>query len=161
MCRQLTGKVALVTGGSRGIGSASARSLAREGADVAISFATLGDQADAVVNDLESEGVRATSFRADQRDPMQVRDLVEAVVDRFGRLDILINNAAVLVSARVDAFRIDMTALDRQLAINFGGVTTTRAARNSRASGIRICSLGPKGRRRDVVVRTRLLGGAS
>src|SRR5262245_58151628 len=95
--RTLSGKVALVTGGSRGIGAAIARRLAHEGADVVISYTASADKAAAVVRELEAAGRRAAAFKADQADPAQVEFLVKAVVEHFGRLDILINNAGVFV----------------------------------------------------------------
>src|SRR6476620_10239072 len=105
MPKQLAGKVALVTGGSRGIGAATARALADEGADVAISFLAGADRADLVLEDLENTGVRAASFRADQADPAQVKSLVDAVVERFGGLDILVNNAGVFTVGQVHGLR--------------------------------------------------------
>src|SRR5207253_4439998 len=102
MTKKLAGKVALVTGGSRGIGAATARALADEGADVAISYAASTDKAEAVVRELEGKGVRAAAFKADQAGPAQVEGLVKAVAKRFGRLDILVNNAAVYVTGAVD-----------------------------------------------------------
>ena len=99
MSKELNGKVALVTGGSRGIGAAIAKALADDGADVAISYATSADKADAVVKELRKKGVRAEAFRADQANTKEVEGLVEAVVKRFGRLDILVNNAGVFASA--------------------------------------------------------------
>jgi 3-oxoacyl-[acyl-carrier protein] reductase len=89
MAKNLTGKVALVTGGLRGIGAAIAKRLACDGADVAISYAASADKAEAVVRALEGHGVRAAGVRADQGDAAQVDGLVKAVVRRFGRLDIL------------------------------------------------------------------------
>jgi 3-oxoacyl-[acyl-carrier protein] reductase len=88
MTETLTGKVALVTGGSRGIGAATARALAEEGADVAISYVASDAKAGAIVRELEGKGVRAAAFRADQADPAQVESLVKAVVERFSHLDI-------------------------------------------------------------------------
>jgi 3-oxoacyl-[acyl-carrier protein] reductase len=79
----------LVTGGSRGIGAAIAQRLARDGADVAISYAASGDKAEAVVRELEGHGVGAAGVRADQGDAAQVDGLVKAVMQRFGCLDIL------------------------------------------------------------------------
>jgi 3-oxoacyl-[acyl-carrier protein] reductase len=72
MVESLTGKVALVTGGSRGIGAATAHALADDGADVAISYVASADKAAVVVRELEGKGVLAAAFRADQADPAQV-----------------------------------------------------------------------------------------
>jgi 3-hydroxybutyrate dehydrogenase/3-oxoacyl-[acyl-carrier protein] reductase len=93
MTKSLTGKVALVTGGSRGIGAASARALAEEGANVAISYVASADKAEAVVNALKAKGVQARAFRADQASSVEVDKLVKDVAAHFGRLDILVNNA--------------------------------------------------------------------
>ena len=142
MTKRLAGRVALVTGGSRGIGAATARALADEGADVAISFAVSADRADEVVEQLERKGVRTASFKADQADPAQVKELVEAVVERFGRLDILVNNAGVFVMAAVDNPK-NLAELQRQHAINFGGVVAAiRAAVNVMEDGGRIITVG-------------------
>src|SRR5262245_39445910 len=91
MSKKLTGKVALVTGGARGIGAATARALADEGANVAVSYSASADKAQALVRELEAKGVRAAAFKADQADPAQVDGLVKAVAKHFGRLDILVN----------------------------------------------------------------------
>jgi NAD(P)-dependent dehydrogenase (short-subunit alcohol dehydrogenase family) len=139
----LKGKVALVTGGSRGIGAATARALAAEGATVAISYAVSADKAKAVVADLERTGVRAAAHRADQADPTQVSGLVDTVAADFGRLDILVNNAAAYVTGRVDDADGDLTAFDRQLAANVGGVTAAvRAAAQVLGDGGRIITVG-------------------
>src|SRR5262245_5672131 len=95
MSKVLEGKVALVTGGSRGIGAATAERLARDGANVAISYSASPDKAAAVVKKLEALGVKAATFKADQADPKAVAELVDSVVQKFGRLDILVNNAGV------------------------------------------------------------------
>ena len=97
--KPLTGKVALVTGGSRGIGAAIAKELADQGADVAISYAASADKAEAVAKELKTKGVRAKAFKADQADARQVEDLVKTVAKEFGRLDILVNNAGVFAGA--------------------------------------------------------------
>src|SRR5689334_21668711 len=98
MSKSLSGKVALVTGGSRGIGAATARALAERGADVAISYSASRDKADAVVRDLTNKGVQAAAFKADQANTAEVERLVATVVEQFGRLDILVNNAGVFIS---------------------------------------------------------------
>lgn len=97
MTKTLEGRVALVTGGSRGIGAATARALAAEGAAVAISYVSSPDKAEAVMADLKSSGARFGAYQADQSDARQVADLVNTVVADFGQLDILVNNAGIAV----------------------------------------------------------------
>jgi 3-oxoacyl-[acyl-carrier protein] reductase len=139
----LAGKAALVTGGSRGMGAAIARALAADGADVAISYAASSDKAEAVLRELEALGVRAAAFRADQADAAQVDTLVKTVASHFGRLDILVNNAGVFVTGGVADAAANASALDRQFAINVGGVAAAvRAAAPLLAEGGRIISIG-------------------
>src|SRR6202048_558411 len=114
MTKSLTGKVALVTGGSRGIGAASARALADEGANVAISYVASGDKAEAVVKELKAKGVQARAFKADQASSSEVDQLVKDVAKHFGRLDTLVNNAAVSVHGASCDAHSDVAALDRQ-----------------------------------------------
>jgi 3-oxoacyl-[acyl-carrier protein] reductase len=143
MKKTLEGKVALVTGGSRGIGAAIARALADDGADVAISFATSAGKADAVVDELQHKGARAAAFKADQAEPAQAAELVEAVVERFGHLDILVNNAGVVVFGAVDNPRNDRVQLERQYAVNLRGVVAAiRAAVGVMGDGSRIVTIG-------------------
>jgi len=143
MTKSLTGKVALVTGGSRGIGAASARALADEGANVAISYVASADKAEAVVQELKARGVQARAFRADQANSSEVDQLVKDVAKHFGRLDILVNNAAVAVNGTVDDPNSDVAALDRQDAINVHGVVTAiRAASKLMGEGGRIVTIG-------------------
>ena len=139
--RPLAGKVALVTGGSRGMGAAIARALAADGADVAISYATSREKAEAVLRELETLGVRAAAFKANQADAAQVDKLVKTVASHFGRLDILVNNAGVFVTGGVTDGNV--AAFDRQFAINVGGVAAAvRAAAPLLAEGGRIISIG-------------------
>jgi 3-oxoacyl-[acyl-carrier protein] reductase len=143
MTKKLTGKVALVTGGSRGIGAASARALADEGANVAISYVASADKAEAVVSELKAKGVRARAFKADQASAADVDRLVQDVAKHFGRLDILVNNAGVIASAPVDDASADTTALAHQDAVNVQGVVTAiRAASKLMGDGGRIVTIG-------------------
>lgn len=122
MARRLQGKVALVTGASRGIGAAIAKRLAEDGADVAISYSSSPEKAEAVVKHIQHEGVRTKAFKADQADARQVEELVEAVVKHFGRIDILINNAGIWVDGTIDDPSFDFAALARVQAINVTAV---------------------------------------
>jgi len=144
MTKQLEGKVALVTGASRGLGVAIASCLASEGADVAISYNVSGDKAQVVVEDLERRGVRAAAFRADQGDPLQATALIRSVRQRFGRLDILVNNAAIAVQGKtIDDPSIDNAMLDRQWAVNVAGVIASiREAVKYLGEGGRIITIG-------------------
>jgi len=139
---KLNGRTALVTGGSRGIGAATALALAGEGADVAISCASSEQQAEAVVAELESKGVRAEAFRADQADASQAAELVNRVAEQFGRLDILVNNAGFSAAAPVDSATVDHDSLDRQFSVNYtGAVAGIRAAFPILPDGGRIVSI--------------------
>jgi 3-oxoacyl-[acyl-carrier protein] reductase len=140
--KNLLGKTALVTGGSRGIGAAAARALAAAGANVAITYASSGDKALAVVGELEALGVRAEAFRVDQADATQAAPLVSQVLERFGRLDVLVNNAGVAAYGAIDDPKADTVALDRQWAINLVGVAAlVRAAARVMTEGGRIISV--------------------
>jgi 3-oxoacyl-[acyl-carrier protein] reductase len=143
MTKKLSGKVALITGGSRGIGAASARALAAEGADVAISYVASPDRAEAVVAELNAKGVKAKAFKADQASPEAVEALVNDVARHFGRLDILVNNAGVAAGGAVDDPKADTAALARQDAINVHGVIAAiRAASKLMGDGGRIVTIG-------------------
>ncbi|KFC71930.1 SDR family NAD(P)-dependent oxidoreductase [Massilia sp. LC238] len=142
----LKGKVALVTGGSRGLGAAIAEALADQGADVAISYVASAGKAEAVVAKLQAKGVRALAIRSDQADMAAAAPLVEVVIARLGRLDILVNNAAIAVSGKpVDAPDLDTVNLDRQWQVNvMGPVALTRAAAPKLAEGGRIIYIGSR-----------------
>jgi NAD(P)-dependent dehydrogenase (short-subunit alcohol dehydrogenase family) len=140
---KLAGKVALVTGGSRGIGAAIARALADEGADVAVAYGSAAEKAAAVVKALQATGVRAAAFKADLAAPAQVEGLVKEVHKSFGRLDILVNNAGVFTPAMVGGPEVDVAALDRQYAINYTSVVVAiRAAARVMGEGGRIITIG-------------------
>ncbi|MDR7381668.1 SDR family NAD(P)-dependent oxidoreductase [Promicromonospora iranensis] len=124
MSKPLTGKVALVTGGSRGLGAATVRLLAEQGADVAFTYVSSEKQAVAVVEEVRGTGAKVEAFRSDQADTSGAPALIDEVVASFGGLDILVNNAAIGVSGRtVDDLDADTTAaLDRMHATNYLGV---------------------------------------
>ena len=140
----LKGKVALVTGGSRGLGAATAEALADQGADVAISYVASAEKAEAVAAKLRAKGVRALAIQADQADMAAAKPLVETVLAHFGRLDILVNNAAIAVQGKtVDDPELDTANLDRQWRVNvLGAVATTRAAAPVLSDGGRIIFIG-------------------
>jgi NAD(P)-dependent dehydrogenase (short-subunit alcohol dehydrogenase family) len=141
MAKTLASKVALVTGGSRGIGAATAKALADQGADVAISYVGAAEKAEAVVGELKSKGVRAVAFKADQGDPAQAEKLIADVAAKLGRLDILVNNAGLFAVGTVDA-TLDTHAFDRQRAVNVTGVIASiRAASRIMGDGGRIISM--------------------
>ena len=143
MAKKLSGKVALVTGGSRGIGAASARALADQGANVAISYVASPDKAEAVVKELKARGVEARAFKADQASSAEVEQLVNDVAKTFGRLDILVNNAGVAVGGPIDDPSTDTAALARQDAINVHGVVSAiRTASKLMGDGGRIVTIG-------------------
>jgi NAD(P)-dependent dehydrogenase (short-subunit alcohol dehydrogenase family) len=144
MSKLLSGKTALITGGSRGLGAATAAVLAEAGADVAITYVASEAKAVAVVAQMEAKGVRALAIRSDQGDPAAAKGLIDTVVGHFRRLDILVNNAALAIQGkRIDDPDIDNAALDRQWQVNvLGVVATIRAAAPVMSDGGRIISVG-------------------
>lgn len=144
MEHSLVGKVALVTGGSRGLGAVTALALAELGADVAISYIASSAKAEQVVEQLKAKGVRALAIQSDQADMAAAGPMLAQVLAHFGRLDILVNNAAIAAQGKtVDAPDLDTVNLDRQWQINvMGTVATTRAAAPVLADGGRIIFIG-------------------
>jgi NAD(P)-dependent dehydrogenase (short-subunit alcohol dehydrogenase family) len=144
MSQPLQDKIALVTGGSRGLGAATARCLADAGADVAITYVASADKAGEMVTDLEDRGVQAAAFRSDQADATLAPRLIDDVVARFGGLDILVNNAAISVAGKaIDDPSVDTDALDRMHATNYTGVIAiTRAAAKVMRDNGRIINIG-------------------
>lgn len=119
MTRPLAGKVALVTGGSRGIGRAVVLELARLGADVAVNYVRDVDSAEITVNSARAQGVRAEALRADAAQEGEVVDLVAQVVERLGPLDILVSNAGIV--SRVPFLELEKSEFDRIVDTNLGG----------------------------------------
>ncbi|MFV2019983.1 SDR family NAD(P)-dependent oxidoreductase [Micromonospora sp. LOL_023] len=137
----LAGKVALVTGGSRGIGAAIATRLAQDGADVALTYLSAGDRAKSVVADVEAAGRRGLAIAADSGDAAAVIGAVDRTVEEFGRLDILVNNAGVFPYGSVD--EVSLEELDRTLAVHVRGVfLASQAAVRHMGPGGRIISIG-------------------
>ena len=141
MPKNLEGKVALITGGSRGIGAAIAKRLAADGANVAITYTKGADAAASVVKEIERAGRKAIAIQADAADADAVKAAVEKTVTTFGRLDILVNNAGTAVPKRFEETTLE--ELDRLMDINVRGVfVATQAALKHMKSGGRIISIG-------------------
>src|ERR1700688_611874 len=98
----LTGKVALVTGASNGIGRAIAERLAEEGASVVVNFGKSADKAKQVVSGIESKGGKAVAIQADMSKIVDVHRLIKETVKKFGRLDILVNNAGMFIQKALE-----------------------------------------------------------
>lgn len=116
MTQPLTGKVALVTGGSRGIGAAIAQRLAKDGARVALTFGKDAEGAAAVVEIIAARGGQALAIEADSGSVEAIQRAVAIALERFGPVDILVNNAGILVPGLVEQYPID--EFDRMIAVN-------------------------------------------
>src|SRR5882724_1541934 len=141
MSKNLEGKIALITGGSRGIGAAIAKRLADDGANVAITYTKGADAAAAVVKEIERVGRKAIAIQADARDAGAVESAVEKVVETFGRLDVLVNNAGTAIPKRFEETTLE--EMDRMIDINVRGTfVATQAALKHMKDGGRIIMIG-------------------
>jgi 3-oxoacyl-[acyl-carrier protein] reductase len=141
MSKQLAGKIALVTGGSRGIGAAIAKRLAADGAAVAITYTQGATAAAAVVKTIESAGGKALAVQADAADSSAVKAAIEKTVATFGRLDILVNNAGTAIPKPFEEATLE--ELNRVIDINFRGLlVATQVALKHMNNGGRIIMIG-------------------
>ena len=138
---KLSNKVALVTGGSRGIGAGIAKRLAADGAKVAITYTKGADAAASIVKEIESGGGKAIAIQADAADPSAVTAAVEKTVAAFGGLDVLVNNAGTAIPKRFEETTLE--EMDRVIDINVRGVfVATKAALKHMKDGGRIITIG-------------------
>jgi 3-oxoacyl-[acyl-carrier protein] reductase len=138
---KLAKKVALITGGSRGIGAAIAKRLAADGASVAITYSNGADAAASVVNAIEAAGGEAIAIQADAADAEAVKSAVENAVAKFGRLDVLVNNAGTAIPKTFE--ETTLKEMDHVLDINVRGVfVATQAALKHMKEGGRIIMVG-------------------
>jgi 3-oxoacyl-[acyl-carrier protein] reductase len=141
MTNSLEGKVALVTGGSRGIGSAIAKRLAADGASVAITYTKDAAAANAVGQAIEGGAGKAIAIQADAIDPAACRGAVDRTVETFGRLDVLVNNAGTGIPKPFEQGTLE--EFDHQLDLNVRAVIiTTQASLRHMKSGARVIMIG-------------------
>jgi 3-oxoacyl-[acyl-carrier protein] reductase len=139
--QKLAGKVAVITGGSRGIGAAISKRLAADGASVAFTYAKDANAAASVVKEIESLGGKAIAIKADAADAVAVKAAVEKAAAYYGRLDILVNNAGTAIPKPFAEATLE--EMDRVVDINIRGVyVATHAALKHMKSGGRIINIG-------------------
>jgi 3-oxoacyl-[acyl-carrier protein] reductase len=139
--QKLAGKVAVVTGGSRGIGAAIVKRLAADGASVAFTYARDADAAASVVKGIERNGGKAIAIKADAADASAVKAAVDKAAATFGQLDILVNNAGTAIPKPFEEATLE--EIDRVIDINIRGVyVATQAALKHMKSGGRIIMIG-------------------
>jgi 3-oxoacyl-[acyl-carrier protein] reductase len=138
---KLEGKIAFITGGSRGIGAAVAKRLAADGANVAITYTKGADAAASVVKEIEHAGRKAIAIQADAADAEAVKAAVEKTVATFGRLDVLVNNAGTAIPKTFEETTLE--EMDRMIDINIrGAFVATQAALKHMKDGGRIIMIG-------------------
>lgn len=141
MIKTLEGKAALVTGGGRGIGAAVALRLAREGADVALTYEQNAQRAGEIVEQIKATGQRALAIRADSADPAAVASAVHRTAGEFGRLDIVVNNAGAFQLGPLELLTLE--DFEQTMAINVRApFVAAQTAAGHMADGGRIISIG-------------------
>ncbi|WP_437975324.1 SDR family oxidoreductase [Sorangium sp. So ce295] len=152
--KPLAGKKAIVIGGSRGIGAAIVKRLAREGAAVAFTYVSRPDRARELVAAVESEGGRAIALQADSADASALERAIAEGARALGGLDVLVNNAGILIFGNADEYRLE--DFDRMLAVNVRGVfVAAKAAANHLSRGGKIVVIGS-----NIAERAMLAGSA-
>ena len=137
----LEGKTALVTGGSRGIGAAIARHLAREGANVGLTYAAGDERAAGVVTEVEALGRRALAIRADSGDPVAVTAAADTAAATFGGIDVLVNNAGIMFFGPLE--KMTLAEIDRTFAVNVrAAIVASQAVVPHMIDGGRIITIG-------------------
>ena len=138
---KLSGKVALITGGSRGIGAATAKRLAAEGASIAITYSKSKDSAEKVVAEITKAGGKAKAYLADALKPETMAALVDAVIKDFGRIDILVNNAGQFITGNIG--ETTEAEFRNLMNVNVESLyTLTNAAVKKMSKGARIINIG-------------------
>jgi len=138
---KLTNRVALVTGGSRGIGAAIAKRLAADGANVAITYTKGADAAASVVKEIERNGAKAIAIQADATDASAVKAAVEKTVATLGQLDVLVNNAGTAIPKKFEETTLE--EIDHMFSLNVrGALVATQAALKHMKNGGRIIMIG-------------------
>jgi 3-oxoacyl-[acyl-carrier protein] reductase len=141
MNKKLEGKIAIITGGSRGIGAAIAKRLAADGANVAITYTKGADAAASVVKEIERDGRKAIAIQADAADAEAVKAAVDKTVATLGRLDVLVNNAGTAIPKKFEETTLE--EMDRMIDINVrGAFVATQAALKHMKDGGRIIMIG-------------------
>ncbi|HEY3720634.1 MAG TPA: SDR family oxidoreductase [Roseiarcus sp.] len=139
--RKLLGKIAMVFGGSRGIGAAIVQRLAEDGADVALTWVSQANKAAETVEAVEAVGRKALAIKADSADAAAIQQAVAQAIDRFGRLDIIVVNAGILRLGSLET--VSLEDLDRMLDVNVRGVfVAIQAAAARLTDGGRVITIG-------------------
>jgi 3-oxoacyl-[acyl-carrier protein] reductase len=139
----LTSKVAFIQGGSRGIGAAIAKRLAKDGAAIALTYVSSPQKAEEVVKEIEAAGGRAIAIKADSSDAAQIKAAVQQAADTYGKIDILVNNAGVLALGNVADAEFSLEDIDRTLAVNVRSViVASQAVVKHMDKGGRIITIG-------------------